>query len=96
MRNTLACGSSHLLDGNDWSLLKKIERSNKTLACLLLYIHVNYYGLHIFVASGGVMVDFIHAISGLVNEIGNIGPLGVAVLALLVAFSAILILGRKE
>jgi len=42
------------------------------------------------------MVDFIHAISGLVNELGHVGPTGVAVLALLVALSAIWVRGRKE
>jgi len=45
---------------------------------------------------GGAMVDFIHAISDLVREIGNVGPIDVAVLALLVALSAILIRGNKE
>ena len=39
------------------------------------------------------MVEFIKAIKDLVCELGNVGPTGVAVLALLVALSAIWVLG---
>lgn len=39
------------------------------------------------------MVELVKAIKELVGEIANIGPMGIAVLALLVALSAIWVLG---
>lgn len=44
---------------------------------------------------GQNMADFIRAIKELIGELGNVGPTGIAVLALLVALSAILVLGEK-
>lgn len=44
---------------------------------------------------GQNMADFIRAIKELIGELGNVGPTGIAVLALLVALSAIWVLGEK-
>jgi hypothetical protein len=41
------------------------------------------------------MVDLIKAVKDLVAEIARVGPMGIAALALLVALSAIWILGGK-
>jgi len=41
------------------------------------------------------MVEIIRSIKDLICEIGKIGPIGVAVLALVVALTAILVLGGK-
>ena len=41
------------------------------------------------------MVEVIKAVKELVSEIGKTGPMGVAVLALIVALTAIWILGGK-
>jgi hypothetical protein len=41
------------------------------------------------------MVEIINAIKDLISELGKIGPLGVALLALVVALSAIFVFGGK-
>jgi hypothetical protein len=41
------------------------------------------------------MENFIVAVKELISEIGKVGPTGVAVLALIVALSAIWVLGSK-
>jgi hypothetical protein len=41
------------------------------------------------------MVNFIKAVKDLIAEIAGVGPMGIAALALLVALSAIWVLGGK-
>lgn len=41
------------------------------------------------------MVEIIKALKELVSEVGKCGPMGIAALALIIAFSAIWILGGK-
>jgi len=59
---------------------------------LLSFRFYNAPQLH---CSGAHMVELIRAIKELVSEVGKVGPTGVTVLALIVALSAIWVLGGK-